>query len=84
VRGFTDRLAELIGDAKNLLHPEEEALWELLGAETGIQLSGDGRGRRQSYMNGRHKATAMLEAGVRRTVVIHWEMPQARSTARSR
>jgi hypothetical protein len=74
---FTDRLAELIGDAKNLLHPEQEALRELPGAETGIQLSRGGRGRRQSYLNGRHKVTAMLEAGVRRTVVIHGEMPQA-------
>jgi hypothetical protein len=57
--------------------PDHFTLVTLLRAGTGIQLSGDGRGPRQSYIYGRHKVTAMLEAGVRRTVVIHWEMPQA-------
>jgi hypothetical protein len=71
---FTDRLSDL-ADAGNLPDPERHALWELLSDGAGIQLTGDGRGRGRSYINGRHRVTAMLEAGVRRTVVIHWEMP---------
>lgn len=73
---FTDRLSDLAGSAENLPGPERQALWELVSDGAGIQLSGNGRGRGRSYINGRHRVTAMLEAGVRRTVVIHWEMPE--------
>lgn len=33
-----------------------------------------------SYINGRHRVTVTLQAGVRRTVVIHWVMPEATGT----
>jgi hypothetical protein len=76
---FTDRLSDLT-DIANLTDLERHALWELLSHDTGIQLTGDGRGRRRSYINGRHRVTAMLQAGVRRTVVIHWVMPEETET----
>jgi hypothetical protein len=52
--------------------PEKHVLRELLGRDAGIQLAGDGHGRRRFCINGRHRITAMLQAGVGRTVVIHW------------
>jgi hypothetical protein len=41
---------------------------------------GYGRGRGRSYINERHQVTAMLQAGVRRTVVIHWATPEETET----
>jgi hypothetical protein len=40
----------------------------------GIQIDRGDDGRR-FCINGRHRANAMLDAGVRRTVVIRWQMP---------
>ncbi|MGH3220783.1 MAG: hypothetical protein ACRDPY_19150 [Streptosporangiaceae bacterium] len=73
---LTDRLSDLANGAKDLPDLERHALWELLSDGAGIQLSDDGSGRGWPYINGRHRVTAMLEAGVRRTVIIHWEMPE--------
>ncbi|MEU1647250.1 hypothetical protein [Micromonospora zamorensis] len=40
-----------------------------------IQPSRDDHGRR-FYVNGRHRSQAMLDAGVRRTLVAHWDWPE--------
>jgi hypothetical protein len=34
------------------------------------------------YVNGRHRSQAMLDAGVRRTLVVHWDWPAAAGDAR--
>ncbi len=47
---------------------ERDALAELLAGPTAIRVGRDDQGRRY-YLNGRHRAGAMLDAGVRRTVV---------------
>jgi hypothetical protein len=70
---FADRISEL-ALAGDLPDEEKTALAELLFDGTGVQVSRDGDGRR-FYINGRHRTTAMLEAGVRRTVIIRWNMP---------
>jgi hypothetical protein len=46
----------------------------LLSEGAGIQVSRDDDGHRY-YINGRHRTTAMLAAGVRRTVIIRWNAP---------
>jgi hypothetical protein len=68
---FAGRVSELIraGDLPGL---ERQAARELLSDEAGIQLSRDDDG---PYINGRHRVTVMLEAGVRKTATIRWEMP---------
>jgi hypothetical protein len=72
---FASRLIEL-ARTETLRPEEEEALTELIGDGSGIWMDRDGTGRRY-YINGRHRVTAMLDAGVWRTVVIgtRWEMP---------
>jgi hypothetical protein len=70
---FTDRVLEL-ARASDLPVAERQALAELLDAGSGIQIE-HGDDDRRFYINGRHRTTAMLDAGVRRTVVIRWEMP---------
>lgn len=72
---FTSRLLEL-ACAETLPSGEKQALCELLGDGAGIQIDRYDDGRRH-YINGRHRVTAMLDAGVRRTVVIgtRWEIP---------
>ena len=76
---FADRASE-IAPAEDLPHEEQWALTELLSDATGIQVSRDDDGRRY-YINGRHRTTAMLEAGVRRTVIIRWNMPDSTQNA---
>lgn len=72
---FADRVSEL-ALAEDLPYEEKRALSELIADGTGIQVSRDDDGRR-FYINGRHRTTAMLEAGVRRTVIIRWNMPDS-------
>jgi hypothetical protein len=54
--------------AADLPQLDREALAELLAGPTAIRVGRDDQGRRY-YLNGRHRAAAMLDAGVRRTVV---------------
>jgi hypothetical protein len=73
-QAFVDRLAVLT-QALGLPAEEEEALDDLLTTYSAIQPS---RFRlRRSYTNGRHRTTAMLDSGVRRTVVVRWRYPAA-------
>jgi hypothetical protein len=71
---FAERAVE-ITDAEDLPHEEKQALAELLDYGAGVQL-GRRYDRRRYYINGRHRTTAMLEVGVRRTVIIRWNMPR--------
>jgi hypothetical protein len=68
-----DRVLKL-SDAAGLPGAETEALGELLLDGTGVQINRYDDGTRY-YINGRHRTTAMLEAGVRRTVIIKWNAP---------
>ena len=64
------------------LPPEEEgALAELLSDHSAIQPGPRISLGRRYYGNGRHRTTAMLDAGVRRTVVIRWRYPARRQPA---
>lgn len=74
---FADRTFDL-ARAEDLPFEEGQALTELLSEGTGIQIgrADDGDRPRRYYINGRHRTTAMLDAGVRRTVIIRWEMPE--------
>lgn len=72
---FAGRAADL-ADAQDMPVIELRALGELLSPPIGIQLGQDSEGH-EFYINGRHRTTAMLDAGVRRTVVIRWKMPDA-------
>jgi hypothetical protein len=51
---------------------ELQALNALISPGDGIQLAVIAGDRRTSYINGQHKSQALLEAGVRRTIVIDW------------
>ena len=53
---------------------EEEALADLLADHSAIQ-PGPRLRLRAGYTNGRHRTTAMLDSGVRRTVIIGWRYP---------
>jgi len=66
-----DRVAEL-AEAQGLPAEQEEALADLLADHSAIQPGRRFRLRR-GYTNGRHRTTAMLDSGVRRTVVIRWK-----------
>ena len=59
--------------AEGLPDEEAQALAELIDPTTGIQ-PGNGF-RPRYYVNGRHRTTSMLEAGVRRTAIIRWNVP---------
>lgn len=72
---FTDRLRELV-HAETLPFEEKQALKELLDDGTGIQIDRDDDGNRHC-INGRHRVSAMLGVGVRRTVIIRWERPDS-------
>lgn len=48
-----------------------DALDCLVNSFDGIQLDTDGNGRR-FFVNGQHKTRAMLDQGVRRTIIVHW------------
>jgi hypothetical protein len=69
--GQADELAE----AQGLPPEEEEALADLLSDHSGIQPGRRVSLGRRYYTNGRHRTTAMLDSGVRRTVVIRWRYP---------
>jgi hypothetical protein len=71
---FGDRLA-ILAQAQGLPAEEEEALADLLADHSAIQPGPRFRLRR-GYTNGRHRTTAMLASGVRRTVVIRWRYPR--------
>jgi hypothetical protein len=64
--------------AAGLPRLEREALAELLAGSSGIRVDHDDQGRRY-YLNGRHRAAAMLDAGVRRTVVFGGDWPAQRT-----
>lgn len=65
---FGDRVAVLAA-AQGLPEQEEEALADLLTDHSAIQ-PGPRFRFRAGYTNGRHRTTAMLDAGVRRTVIV--------------
>jgi hypothetical protein len=79
---FTNRAADLAG-TEDLPSLESQALTELLDSGAGIQIERDDDGRRY-YINGRHRTTAMLDVGVRRTIIIRWECQTPPKSATSR
>jgi hypothetical protein len=70
-------ISDFVGDAAQ---GEGLSSWELNALDTLIS-PGDGiqltllAGHRRTYINGQHKSQALLDAGVRRTIVIDWVMP---------
>jgi hypothetical protein len=70
---FGDRVAALAA-AQGLPALEEEALDDLLSEFRAVQ-PGPRFRFRPGYTNGRHRTTAMLDAGVRRTVIVRWRYP---------
>ncbi len=73
---FGDRVAVLAA-AQGLPKQEEEALADLLTDHSAIQ-PGPRFRLRAGYINGRHRTTAMLDAGVRRTIIVRWRYPSLR------
>jgi hypothetical protein len=74
---LSGRLAAL-SKAEGLPAEEEKALDGLLTTYSAIQPGRRFRLRR-GYTNGRHRTAAMLDSGVRRTVVLRWRYPAAAS-----
>jgi hypothetical protein len=73
---LADRAHDLI-EALDLPERQQEAVETLLSPDDGITLDHLAGDRwRLSYMEGRKRTHAMLEAGVHRTVVIHWRAPR--------
>ena len=71
-----DRATTLIR-ALGLPEHQQDAVETLLNPHDGITLDHKGYDRwRLSYMNGRKRTHAMLEAGVRRTIVVGWLEPR--------
>lgn len=70
---FGGRVAALAA-AQGLPGQEEEALADLLSEFRAVR-PGPRFRFRAGYTNGRHRATAMLDAGVRRTVIVRWRYP---------
>jgi hypothetical protein len=70
---FGDRVAVLAA-TQGLPAQEEEALSDLLADHSAIQ-PGPRFRLRAGYTNGRHRTTAMLDSGVRRTVIVRWRYP---------
>jgi hypothetical protein len=70
---FGDRVAVLAA-AQGLPAQEEEALADLLTDHSAIQ-PGPRFRFRAGYTNGRNRTTAMLDVGVRRTVIVRWRYP---------
>ena len=70
---FGDRVAEL-AVAQRLPALEEDALAHLLTDHSAIQ-PGPRFRLRAGYTNGRHRTAAMLDNGVRRTVIVRWRYP---------
>lgn len=71
---FVARAAALAA-VQGLAGQEEEALTELLSLSSAVQPGSRFRFR-AGYVNGRHRTTAMLEAGVRRSVIVRWRYPR--------
>jgi hypothetical protein len=70
--GLYDRACDLIR-ASGLPEQQQDAVETLLNPHDGITLDHLAGDRwRLSYMNGRKRTHAMLEAGVRRTVTVRW------------
>jgi hypothetical protein len=67
--------------AADLPQPEREALAELLAGPTAIRVGRDDQGRRY-YLNGRHRAAAMIDAGVRRSVIFGEKKPAGQTRLR--
>lgn len=61
--------------AEGLSSWELNALNTLISPGDGIQLTVQAGRRRTAYINGQHKSQALLDAGVRRTIVIDWVTP---------
>jgi len=57
----------------SLQEPEREGAWSLLQPAIAIQPTDSGR----HFINGQHRTQAMLQAGVRLTVVVRWESPDS-------
>lgn len=74
---FGDRVAVLAA-AQGLPAQEEDALADLLADHSAIQPGRRFR-LRAGYTNGRHRTTAMLDSGVRRTVIVRWRYPRLRA-----
>lgn len=74
--------ADELAAAQGLPSEEELALAELLCDHSAIQPGPRVSSGRRYYGNGRHRTTAMLDAGVRRTVVIQWRYPDRHQSAR--
>ncbi|HEX3958588.1 MAG TPA: hypothetical protein VHZ03_18490 [Trebonia sp.] len=73
---FGDRVAVLAA-IQGLSAREGEALADLLTDHSAIQPGPRSRFR-AGYTNGRHRTTAMLDAGVCRTVIVRWRYPSRR------
>jgi hypothetical protein len=71
----------LAESAKDLTRQERAAAATLLCPAEGIQLYRSG-GWRMAYVNGQHRSQALLDAGVRRTVIVNWQQPPAKNHAR--
>jgi hypothetical protein len=56
-----------------LQEPEWEGAWSLLQPAVAIQPTDSGR----HFINGQHRTQAMLQAGVRMTVVVRWAPPDS-------
>lgn len=63
--------AAVLAAAQGLPAEEEEALADLLADHSAIQ-PGPRFRLRPGYTNGRHRTTAMLDSGVRRTIIVRW------------
>ena len=70
---FGDRVTVLAA-AQGLPAQKEAALADLLTDHSAIQ-PGPLFRFRAGYTNGRHRTTAMLNVGVRRTVIVRWRYP---------
>jgi hypothetical protein len=71
VRDFVHEAAQ----AEGLSGWELDALATLICPGDGIQLDVPAGYRRTFYINGQHRSQALLDAGVRRTIVIDWVTP---------
>jgi hypothetical protein len=64
--------AESLVRASGLPEPEASGAWSLLEPGEGIQASIRPGGDWGLFINGQHRTQAMLEAGVRCTVILRW------------
>jgi hypothetical protein len=69
--GMGDRAFDLI-EATGLSGEQRDAVFILVPPSCGITLDVLAGGNRLSYIDGRKRSHALMEAGVRRTVVIRW------------